>query len=411
MAAPSSANESQETETSNVLVQGLQETSQKVEASLLEAIEEHMNSTDFAPSDGLDFLDTKNSLLLSYLIDLTFYLRERLSNKSASSDDASKNRHRLTEMKTALDKLRGLDKKLRYQIDKLIAAGTTATAFVTGGEDPLQFRPNAAALETKDNNSSSDDDSGDESEGDDADPGQDDDEDIDADLAAARMTMTMAKDRSKISEEPEEDDGVYRAPRMSAVPYTHDQVDKQAERDKRERRRMRAGEMAQTLRSQYGEAPETDDIRGGSEVGKQREAARRMADKEAEQTRFEEETMVRMTVSRKDKKEKKRLLRDENSNLAAISDLGNLVRESEFGDTERRKSRDSSRDKKPDYSRDKKPDSGNRYANGKRIREVVDREGRPMQQGARKDVSANNSFQAALYGKSEGKPKKKKSKR
>jgi U3 small nucleolar ribonucleoprotein protein LCP5 len=400
MAGPSSTNESQETETSNVLVQGLQETSQKVEASLLEAIEEHMNSTDFAPSDGLDFLDTKNSLLLSYLIDLTFYLRERLSNKSASSDDASKNRHRLTEMKTALDKLRGLDKKLRYQIDKLIAAGTSATAFVTGGEDPLQFRPNAAALETKDNNSSSDDD--DESEGDDADPGQDDDEDIDADLAAARMTMTMAKGKSKSSEEPGEDDGVYRAPRMSAVPYTHDQVDKQAERDKRERRRLRAGEMAQTLRSQYGEAPETEDMHGGSEVGKQREAARRMADREAEKTRFEEETMVRMTVLRKDKKEQKRLLREENSNLAAISDLGNLVRESEFGDTERRKSR---------HSRDEKPQSSNRYANGKRVREEFDREGRPMQQGARKDVQANNSFQAALYGKSEGKSKKKKSKR
>jgi U3 small nucleolar ribonucleoprotein protein LCP5 len=402
MPGPTSTNESQETETSNVLVQGLQETSQKVEASLLEAIEEHMNSTDFAPSDGLDFLDTKNSLLLSYLIDLTFYLRDRLSNKSASSDDASKNRHRLTEMKTALDKLRGLDKKLRYQIDKLIAAGTTATAFVTGGEDPLQFRPNAAALEAKGNNSSSDD-GGEDSEGDDADSGQDDEEDIDADLAAARMTMTMAKDKKKDNEESEEDTGVYRAPRISAVPYTHDQVDKQAEKDKRERRRLRASELAQTLRSQYGEAPETEDMHGGSEVGKQREAARRMADKEAEKTRFEEETMVRMTVLRKDKKEQKRLLREENSNLAAISDLGNLVRESEYGDTERRKSR---------HSRDAKPESSNRYANGKRVREEFDREGRPMQQGKKKDVQSKNSFQSALYGESEGgKSKKKKGKR
>lgn len=401
MTGPSTADEIQEAESSDVLVQGLQETSQKVEASLLEAIEEHMSSTDFAPSDGLDFLDTKNSLLLSYLIDLTFYLRDRLSNKITSSDDTSKNRHRLTEMKTALDKLRGLDKKLRYQIDKLIAAGTTATAFVTGGEDPLQFRPNAAALEAKGNNSSSDDGGEEDSEVDDAGSGQDDEEDIDADLAAARMTMTMAKEKSK-SEESEEDTGVYRAPRISAVPYTHDQVDKQAERDKRERRRLRASELAQTLRSQYGEAPETEDMHGGSEVGKQREAARRMADREAEKTRFEEETMVRMTVLRKDKKEQKRLLREENSNLAAISDLGNLVRESEFGDTERRKSRNSL---------DSKPDSSNRYANGKRVREQFDREGRPMQQGDRKDVQANNSFQAALYGKSEGKSKKKKGRR
>jgi U3 small nucleolar ribonucleoprotein protein LCP5 len=421
MAGPSSTNESQDT--SDALVQGLQETTQKVEASLLEAIGEHINSTDFAPSDGLDFLDTKNSLLLSYLIDLTFYLRERLSNKSSSPDDDessdNNNRHRLTEMKTALDKLRGLDKKLRYQIDKLLAAGTTATTFVTSGEDPLQFRPNAAALETKDKNSSSDDDDNGEegeSDGNSSDgSGPDDEEDIDADLAAARMTLTMAKSKSSKNDEAEEDSGVYRAPRMSAVPYTHDQVDKQAEREKRENRRMRASELAQTLRNQYGEAPETEDMHGGSEVGKQRDAARRMATREAEKTKFEEDTMVRMTELRKDKKERKRLLRDETSNLAAIADLGNIVREADFGDSERRK---VIRNKPTDWDGQSK--ASNRHANGKRIREVVDREGRTIQQGGRKNDSksggrkndqAKNSFQAALFDTSEGKSKKKKGKR
>jgi hypothetical protein len=398
MGGPSSDSKTPQ-ESSDALAQSLQDTSKKVEASLLEAIEDHINSTEFSPfSDGLDFLDTKNSMLLSYLIDLTVYLREQLSNKKPSLT-GNNNWNRLTEMKTALDKLRGLDKKLRYQIDKLLAAGTSAKSFAAGSEDPLQFRPNADALETAGTNQS--DSSGDDSEGEgggDSDDG--DNEDIDADLAAARLTMTMAKDRRKATEEEQaNDDGVYRPPRLAAVPYAHDQVDKEIEKDKRQRRRMRASEVAQTLRSQYGEAPETEDAHGGSELGKQREAARRMAERDAERTRFEEETMIRMTDLRKDKKERNRLMRAETSNLAAIADLGNIVRDTdEFGDTDRRRGR-----------HEKDPSMSERHSNGKRRREILDRDGKPMQQeggGRKKNAHNKNDLQAALYAKSDTKSSK-----
>lgn len=377
----------------------LKETTQKVEASLLEAIEEHINSKDFAPSDGLDFLDTKNSLLLSYLIDLTVYLRQRLSGDECAPDS---NWDRLTEMKTALDRVRSLDKKLRYMIDKLLAAGTTATTFAAGAEDPLQFRPNASALEASKN---SDDSSGDDSSGADSNDGQDDN-DIDADLAAARMTMAMAKDKKKkrTDNAGEADSGVYKAPRLSAVPYTHDQVDKEAEREKRQRRRMRASELAQTLRSQYGEAPETEDAHGGSDLGKQREATRRMAQKDAERTEYEEDTMIRMTELRKDKKERKRLMREETSNLAAISDLGNLVRDTdEYGDDRDRRK-----------GRDEREKSSDRHANGKRRREFLDGDGKAVSLGSgrKKKAGTKNELQDALFGGGggggdEGKKKKK----
>lgn len=58
------------------------------------------------------------------------------------------NFRRLIEARTVLDKTRPLEKKMRYQLDKLLAA--TTTSFATGNatsEDPLTYRPDPSALE------------------------------------------------------------------------------------------------------------------------------------------------------------------------------------------------------------------------------------------------------------------------
>ena len=143
-------------------VASLKETSQKVQAAVIPAIAAIENSKEFSKKDGLDFLDVKNSLLLSYLIELTVFVRNK--NNGTSNE---KNLHRLTEMKTVLDKTRGLDKKLRYQIEKLLAANTSATSYAAGGdnngpEDPLQFRPDLGSFGKDDNDDSNSDESDDE---------------------------------------------------------------------------------------------------------------------------------------------------------------------------------------------------------------------------------------------------------
>ena len=369
------------------LTQGLAETARKVEASLIPAIEEHINSEEFSTSHGLDFLDTKNSLLLSYLIDLTVHLRSQLAGEQP--DD--QNRERLLEMRTVLDKTRNLDKKLRYQIEKLLTAQSNATSFAAG-EDPLQFRPRVDSLAEDDDASGSED----GSDNDVDDLAEDDD-----DLALARRTIRMAKGDKDDEESDEKEPTVYRAPRLEAVPYTHDKEDRQAEREKRQRRRMRASELAQALRSQYGDAPEQEDIHGGSEVGKQRESARRMAEREAAKTKFEEDQMVRLTTSRKEKKERKRLMREESSNLSAIADLGNLVRDAAYGEDE-------------DRGRNEPSDGlvmeSGRHDNGRRKRQILDNDGRVIQhqKGKKRSMRAKNHYQAALFegGGSSERPKK-----
>ena len=108
----------------------------------------------------LDFLRVKNGVMLSYLIDLTLMLRFRLnganprqrqlgagdagsrSGSGSGSDDAPQPEpqrqclERLLEMQAVLGKLRPLEKRMRYQIDKLLALSTLgASTFAAVGRE------------------------------------------------------------------------------------------------------------------------------------------------------------------------------------------------------------------------------------------------------------------------------------
>jgi hypothetical protein len=83
-------------------------------------------------------------------------------------------------------------------------------------------------------------------------------------------------------------------------------------------------------------------------------------------------------------------MRDETSNLGAIADLGNLVRDSTSA-----------------WGRDRNVEEPvddilgyERHANGKRRRKMIDRDGRAVtdQSAKTKTVDAKNSLQSALYG-------------
>ena len=406
---------------------------------MLESIQEHIQNHQIVSStnqkvEGLDFLHVKNSLLLSYLIDLVVYLKGKLSASAPATTSGSRAAlTRLNEMKVVLDKTRGLDKKLRYQIDKLLQAENAATfassevvkeqeeAAVISNNDPLQYRPNPKAFDDDDDDDDSSNASGEEanSENDQEDGGDDDDDD----LEAAKRTIALAKESKRQSKKHNDnndndmsnyEDNVYRAPRHTAMPYMLDKEDKEAQRQKREVRRMRTSELAQSLRSQYGEQPDQEDYHGGTEYGQQAQAAKRFAEREAEKIKMEENSMIRLTVTRKEKKERKRLMRLEGSNLNGIADLGNLVRDaSRVIDTHDDGDNDdhSDNDRRGRGRGGDLPEPSKRHANGKRRKEMTDRDGRPIKTNGRKGgKGAKNSYQAALYDGG-GSSKKRKSKR
>mmetsp|Transcript_29832 Transcript_29832/g.70243 ORF Transcript_29832/g.70243 Transcript_29832/m.70243 type:complete len:317 (-) Transcript_29832:490-1440(-) len=222
----------------NPAVDALNETLKKVEASLLPAVDSFCvgpsKSKTSSDSDGdvesglpppsargLDFMHVKNTLLLSYLIDLTVHLRDAVvdpsdgESKEAESDDEhdenekkeqrEKQRRRLLEMRTVLEKSRGLDKKLRYQIDKLLSSLTDSSAFATGAgsnneddnsdgeddgitgdngqDDPLRHRPDPKSMLDSDKDDSSDENSDDEDDDEDSVDDMYEEEDEDEDEA------------------------------------------------------------------------------------------------------------------------------------------------------------------------------------------------------------------------------------
>ena len=143
---------------SSPLLAALSRTNSVASTSLHRTIRQHVNTDEYdAKTDGLDFLQVKNGLMISYLIDLTMILRSRCRRRRQEEEGAQDVHHseqseqqlqqdrqylqeekecinRLLEMKTTLEKIRPLEKKMRYQIDKLLALSTLgAGTFAAGG--------------------------------------------------------------------------------------------------------------------------------------------------------------------------------------------------------------------------------------------------------------------------------------
>jgi U3 small nucleolar ribonucleoprotein protein LCP5 len=172
------------------------------------------------------------------------------------------------------------------------------------------------------------------------------------------------------------------------MPFDFNEQNHEKEERQRQKQlaRMQRSELAEVVRAQYTDAPEEDDIRGGAMLGKQREVSKRLAQREAEVTEFEETHMIRLTMGKQEKKERKRIMREEMSNLGAIADLGNVVAgvDDAFGDGTR--------------GRGRRQDAGGNekfVTKGMRKRKVevfepqTSRKGKPRSQ---------NSFQKGLYG-------------
>jgi U3 small nucleolar ribonucleoprotein protein LCP5 len=99
--------------------------------NLLLRIKDNEMSTD----SGISFLALKNKLFVSYLIDLTFLVWNKIKGKQLEGNDCVK---RLVELRTVLEKLRPIHNRLKYRIDKLIKTSNTGSV---DANDPLRLKP------------------------------------------------------------------------------------------------------------------------------------------------------------------------------------------------------------------------------------------------------------------------------
>lgn len=221
--------------------------------SHIKGLIEKVVENDKDRSKGLSFLEMKFHLVLDYLINLTYSMILKLSGKSLVDQPCIE---RLVEIRTVLEKVRPINKKLSYQIDKLIKMVSSTE----GQNNPLSFKPNLDNLVNKDDDlDGSEDDGGDESKN---------------------------KD-------------VYVPPRVTAVPY--EEEDKTKKKADKARQRSLNNALLQDLRDEYSEAPEE------MRYGRNSNAKAKLQKKEDEREQFEEDNFRRLTVTKKDRMMKRKL--------------------------------------------------------------------------------------------------------
>lgn len=212
---------------------------------------------------GLSILDVKNQMMLNYLINLSYIIGQKCNGKSIEDDPAIE---RLAEIRTVLERIRPIDQKLKYQIEKFVKISLTGTS---DKNDPSHFRANPANMMS--GLGGSDDESG----SDDNDEGGTDDK-----------GSTKKEDKKK---------GIYVPPKLAAVYYDDDENEATKKQKLQERARKRAlhSSVIQELREEYLDTP-TEVVHSNSlkvTVSKQQRA----------KTEYEENYFTRLPISRKEK--------------------------------------------------------------------------------------------------------------
>jgi hypothetical protein len=306
--------------------------------------------------DIVDYLSAKQQMLLAYCTNLLFYLTMRVEGRSVKDHPVMQ---QLLRLRFALEKMRAIDGKIAHQIERLVqqARGFTPNPTISNtndGEDEFKqqnafsltssnSRPNPLALLGKD--------SGSEDQGEDS-----EEEDSDDDSGAKHKKHSKNKKTADYGEDSDDDrgharkitgkndKGVYRPPRMEAVPYidAESKAEKEAERLKRKKQKLRSSEIFETLREEFSTAPEVSASSGISGVSNE---GKKLLAEAKERQNFEEDRFVRLTMSRKDKKDMARRQREADrldnkfGNFGGMEDFDDIVNSLEPDLSKKRKSR------------------------------------------------------------------------
>ncbi|XP_038896890.1 neuroguidin [Benincasa hispida] len=122
----------------------------------VQALTAKVKSNQLPTSDGISYLDAKYLLLLNYCSSLVYYLLRKAKGFSIEGHPVVRS---LVEMRLFLEKIRPIDKKLEYQIQKLtkVSVVSKENAFMDekdsatpqAMDDRLKYRPNPDMLVSK----------------------------------------------------------------------------------------------------------------------------------------------------------------------------------------------------------------------------------------------------------------------
>lgn len=227
-------------------------------------------------------MDLRYHLLLFYLQDLTHLISIKTEGGKIKESDAL---NRVVTIRTVLEKMRPLDHKLKYQIDKLVRTAVTGSL---AENDPLQLRPNPQNLISKLEDS-----------------GESEDE---AETKAASEKKAAHSSGRK-----------YVPPKIAPMHYEGDmtEADRKKALVERQRRAALRSSVIQELRQQYSDAPE--EIRDRRDFQSEREGR-----DELHRKHYEESMMVRLNMPKHQKNSKKRGMMGMSGQLSGITHFSDI---------------------------------------------------------------------------------------
>jgi len=249
------------------LLRDIIKTSKDAERSITSCIEKINSGPDM--SQGISFLELKNGLLLEYNTNLTYLMLKKTSGDSIEDD---KTVERLCYLRTVMEKIRPIEHKLKYQIDKCVKIAETGEV---RGDDPSMLKANPELLASKLGEDVSDDGSDDEDDGD--------------------------KDKKEQK---------YVAPRNVAKHFDKTKEEMEAELTMKKKKSALSHSMMKDLQSQLWDTPE--EISHQSDTRKQKYIAM-----EREKEIYEEDNFIRLPITKADRIARK--------NMFTVSNIGDSL--------------------------------------------------------------------------------------
>ncbi|XP_026327989.1 neuroguidin [Hyposmocoma kahamanoa] len=232
-------------------------------SQLVDNMVTRVKSGEMSTDKGLSFLEMKYQMLLSYLINLTYIVLRKCSGERIESDPSI---DRLIEIRTVLEKIRPIDSKLKYQIDKLVK---TAVVGSTTDDDPQSFHANPDNLVSK--------------------------------IGGAEEDSSDASEVGDEGEEKSTKSNIYVPPKLAAVHFDEStsRVDSEKKNKERMKKQLLNSSVMRELREEYSEAP--------LEVSSGNHVKHSISKLEQERTEYEENYLTRLPVTKAEKNRRRKM--------------------------------------------------------------------------------------------------------
>jgi U3 small nucleolar ribonucleoprotein protein LCP5 len=276
----------------------LQEFSKKakhVDASKVGALAAQLAEGELLTAGGIPYLDVKVQLLLSYNINLALLVLLKMGGRSIEEHEVV---DALIKRRAVLEKIRPIDTKLRYEVDKLLrtaAVGNLQTSRdrraprsqAAASSSGLQFRPMVEHL----------------------DGGAGALEGGDGGAADELRAPTTTSDRGVKG-------GLYRPPRLASTPYSDEASKSRLKEDLR--KKLSRNAMFQEMREVDSDRP--------TKIVERTSGSQRLDREEADRTRYEESNFIRLPDAKtfEKRRERARMQGVSSGSLASFSGVGQL---------------------------------------------------------------------------------------